>query len=170
MRTHHWTLLAAVVLGLGLRIPGWFTEDDKRQYRLFEPDEIQHVEIALIQLEKMAPDLPLPETHEQVNARGYGKLLGVVAYGWWRLSGQEPNVPGLVLMGRQLSTIYFLLLLGVVYGLARDLGLARTAAAWAALLLALCDLNATYSHYAVPASGYLLLLTLFMWGGVRYWS
>lgn len=169
MRTHHWILLIAVVLGLALRLPGWFSADEKRHYGLFEPDEIQHVHIALIQLEKLAPELPLPETPEQVNARGYGKLLGVAAYAWWRLSGQEPNIAGLVLMGRQLSTIYFLLLLFIVYRLARDLGLERQSAAWATLLLALCDLNATYSHYALPASGYLLLLTVFMWGGVRYW-
>lgn len=169
MSRSHWILLAAVVLGLALRVPGWFTQDEKSHYRLFEPDEIQHVEIALIQVKKMAPDLALPETSEQVNARGYGKLLGVVAYGWWRLSGQEPNVAGLVLMGRQLSTGYFLLLLFVTYRLARQLGLPQRAAAWATLLLALCDLNASYSHYAVPASGYLLLLTVFMWGGVRYW-
>ena len=169
MRTHHWILLAAVVLGLALRVPGWFTQDDKAHYRLFEPDEIQHVEIALIQLKKMAPDLALPEPREQVNARGYGKVLGVVAYGWWRLSGQEPSVAGLVLTGRQLSTGYFLLLLFVTYRLACQLGLPQRAAAWATLLLALCDLNASYSHYAVPASGYLLLLTVFMWGGVRYW-
>ena len=169
MRIHYWLFLTAVVLGLALRVPGWFTADEKRHFGLFEPDEIQHVHIALIQFEKLAPELPLPETPQQVNARGYGKLLGVVAYAWWRLSGQEPSVAGLVLMGRQLSTLYFLLLLFVAYRLARELGLERAAAAWAPLLLALCDLNATYSHYAVPASGYLLLLTVFMWGGVRYW-
>jgi hypothetical protein len=100
--------------------------------------------------------------------RGYGIQLGTLALGWWKLTGQRPGSSGLILMGRQLATVFFLLLLPIVYGLGRQLGLAAPAAAYATLLLALCDLNASYSHYAIPAIGYVCWSWLAVLGAVGY--
>jgi hypothetical protein len=41
----YWLALA-LLLGLALRVPGWFTQDHKANWQTFEPDEGQHVHIA----------------------------------------------------------------------------------------------------------------------------
>ena len=163
----YWLALA-LLLGLALRVPGWFTQDHKANWQTFEPDEGQHVHIAttrfndLYEGEKVGSYSDAPW-----NVRGYGHLMAYTAYGWYQLSGQVPSFAGFILLGRQLSTVFAILLIIVVYKLGRVSGLDPPAAAIAALLMAACDVNATYSHYCLPASGYILWGYLALLGGFQ---
>ncbi|MEM9837287.1 MAG: glycosyltransferase family 39 protein, partial [Bacteroidota bacterium] len=83
------------------------------------------------------------------------------------ISNKTPNVHDIVLLNRQLSTLYGLLLIYLVFLLALGFGLPRSQALFAALLLAFCDLHCTYSHYGIPASGYVLGVYLSVYGAQR---
>jgi hypothetical protein len=41
-----WLLPLALLLGLILRVPGWYTQDIKDDWVTFQPDEGQHVHAA----------------------------------------------------------------------------------------------------------------------------
>lgn len=163
-------LWLALGLGLLLRLPGWFTPDEKRRFLLFEPDEIQHVDVALDRYHSLVGTTPQTEIAPIYNVRGYGILSGHLLYVGHLLGAESPNVAGVVLLNRVLSTVFGLLLIGVVYGLGRRLGLGTYYAGAAALLLAFCDLHCTYSHYGIPASGYVLGVYLVVLGLVDWRS
>ncbi|MBX2876566.1 MAG: hypothetical protein KTR30_30910 [Saprospiraceae bacterium] len=145
-----------LLLALALRAPGWFTQDEKSRFRLFEPDEYQHVQIAVYQIQCI--DSTLLQDWNVVrkifNARGFGIQLGTLAWIGHQLWDFPLTTENLVLLGRILSTIYSLLLITVVFYLGYLLSGKQKVGLMAALLLAICDLNITYSHYALPASSY----------------
>lgn len=161
-------LIIALLVGLALRLPGWFSADEKSRFRLFEPDEAQHVDIALNRYQQLSTDSIDHVYTEIFNARGYGIFTGQIAWGWRQISGQIPNLGGVILLNRQVSTLFGLLLILVVFVLAKNAGLSSVHAGLAAGLLACCDLNITYSHYGIPAVGYVLGVYLAILGAFRY--
>ena len=167
MPSKYWLALA-ILLGLALRVPGWFTQDHKASWQTFEPDEGQHVHVATTRFNDLYDGEKVGKYKDAPwNVRGYGHLMAYSAYGWYLVSGQVPSFAGFILLGRQLSTLFVLLLIGVVYKLGRTSGLDPPAAGFAAFLMAACDVNATYSHYCLPASGYVFWTFLALLGGFR---
>lgn len=163
-------LWLTLLLALALRLPGWFTQDEKTRFRLFEPDEYQHVEIAVYQLQRMEPGLlsDWEVAGKIFNARGYGIQLGVLAWLGHRLFAMPLQTDTLVLLGRALSTCYGLLLIGLVFWMGRHFFRDRWTPLFAALLLCLCDLHVTYSRYAVPAATYVFWAYLFAFSWYRF--
>ena len=143
-------------LALALRYPGWFTQDEKTRFRLFEPDEFQHVQIAVYQIQHLDQSLLTEWDVERkiFNARSYGTQLGSLAWLNHRIWGMPLTTDHLILLGRILSTFYALLLIVLIFLLACLFFKSKEIALMAALLMAICDLNITYSHYALPASSY----------------
>ncbi|WP_020569885.1 hypothetical protein [Neolewinella persica] len=163
-------LLLALIIGAALRIPGWFTEEENARWRLFEVDEEQHVAIAMHRFNELnqGRDTIWHLFREaSYNVRGYAYVNATIAHVWYRIFKQAPNFGDTVLLGRQMSTLYALLLIVVVFYLGRASGLSPPFAGTAALLMAACDVNATYSHYCLPASGYILFAWLALLGGIR---
>ncbi len=153
-----------LLLGLVLRLPGWFTADEKARFQLFEPDEIQHVDIALSRFQELKGD-SLPHFFTPIfNVRGFGITAAHLAYAHHRLGGPLPDIAYMVMLNRQLATFFSLLLLLLLYHFSRRLGLPKPYALLAALLLACCDLNCTYSHYGIPEMGYVFGLYLSLFG------
>lgn len=166
-----WLLFFALVLGLALRAPGWYTAEEMARWRLFEVDEEQHVAIAMHRFNDLAPAGADTIRHSfkerNYNVEGYGRLVGNLAYVRDQLGGGTPSFGEVVRLGRVTSTVFSLLLIVVVFGLGRVGGLPPPAAGVAALLLAACDLNATYAHYMLPAAGYVFFCWLALYGGLR---
>lgn len=161
-------LVVALTAGLLLRAIGWDTEDEKRRFVLFEPDEIQHVDIALNRYQEISGDSLEHHIIPIFNVRGYGILAGHIAYAWSQIEGKPPSVSSLILLNRQLSTVFAVLLIYVVFLIGRGFGLSWESAGFAALLLAFCDLNCSYSHYGLPAIGYVLGVYLTILGLQRW--
>lgn len=128
---------------------------------------MQHVDIAMVRFQSLYKDSLAYETTEIFNVRGYGITSAHVAYGWYLISGQVPNARGMILLNRQLSTVFALLTICLVYLIGRDFGLAREAAGCGALLLAFCDLNCSYSHYGIPSMGYVFAVFLSVYGALK---
>ncbi|MCB0637367.1 MAG: hypothetical protein KDC54_12150 [Lewinella sp.] len=164
-------------MALFLRGLGWSTEDVKSPELLFEPDEAQHMLIAQRQIFRLDTDLydPAEVPTGMFNVRGFGNWTGLVSWlGHLRQDGPPPPAE-IVMAGRRLSTFFSLALILVVFSLARRWWDDATALL-AAALLAINDLNITYSHYAVPAVAYVCWLYLFVavgwwhWRRDRWWS
>jgi hypothetical protein len=164
-------LLLALIIGAALRIPGWFTEEEMRRYRLYEVDEEQHMSISMKRYNEFKGGLKDTIQHDfhdgDYNVRGYGHLTAAVAFVWNQYTQMTPRFPDMLKLGRQLSTFFALLLIVVVYRMGLRSGLDPPFAGVAALLMACCDVNATYAHYMLPASGYVLFAWTAMLGGVR---
>lgn len=169
VRTSRFLLVGVLLLALALRLPGWFTQDEKSRFRLFEPDEYQHVQIAVYQVQCLDDSLltDWDVVRKIFNARGYGIQLGTLGWLCHRLAGMELSTTNFILLGRMLSTTYALLLMLLVYGLGRRLFPDRSAALMATLLLAICDLNVIYSHYALPAVGYVFWSYAFLFTAMQ---
>lgn len=145
-----------LLLGLALRLPGIFWgEIDRPAGIVLEPDEFQHIDIALAQLKRFAPERyerwQPPSTW---NLKGYGTQLAMVVYIADLLQLVPVQQNKIALLGRCLSIFYSLLLIFLIYHLTHFLFKDRFVALCAALFLAIFDLNITYSHYALPSSGY----------------
>ncbi len=163
-------LLVALVIAALLRVPGWYTQEEMARWRLFEVDEEQHVAITMRRYnELVGPERSIRHKfHEPpYNVRGYGYLNALVAYVAFRGKEKPADFRDIVLLGRKLSTLYALFLVVIVFFLGRAAGLSPPFAGVASLLLACCDVNATYSHYMLPASGYVMFAWLALLGGVR---
>lgn len=129
---------------------------------------MQHVDIALTRYLQLGGQ---PVDHEPTpifNVRGYGIVAGTLSWVWWQLSGDLPTVSSTILLLRQLSVVFALALIVLVFLLARRFGLPPPAAAFAALLLACCDLNISYSHYGLPEIGYVLGIYTTIYGGLLH--
>ncbi len=146
------------------------------RYRLFETDEEQHLNIALHRYNDLsAPEDSIKHQFKTVgyNVRGFGHLVATVVKAGTIL-GNDPEslrdkkagFAAMLLTGRKLSTLFALLLIITVYRIGRVSGLPPPAAGVAALLLAGADLNATYSHYAIPAMAYVFCCYLALLGGI----
>jgi hypothetical protein len=163
-------LFVALLLGATLRVPGWFTEEEKARWRLFEVDEEQHVAIMMHRFNELSDGVDTIKhqfTEASYNVRGYGYVTAAVARGKYFFSRDSPTFGKVVLLGRQLSTFYSLCLIVIVFFIGRVGGLSPPAAGVAALLMAACDVNATYSHYMLPAAGYVMFSYLALLGGVK---
>ena len=168
-------LLLALTLGAALRVPGWKTEEEMGRWRLFEVDEEQHIAIAIHRFNDLVAggDTIRNRFHERsYNVEGYGRLVGNLLYvGYGQLERhpdkEKEDFTAVLMIGRKLSTLFALFLIVVVFALGRSSGLSPPAAGVAALLMAACDVNATYSHYMLPASSYVFFSYLALLGGVR---
>ncbi|GJM33363.1 MAG: hypothetical protein DHS20C18_23640 [Saprospiraceae bacterium] len=140
------------MLALILRVPGWFTEDEKRRFALFEPDEFQYVDMAIYQIQSLdASLLEEWEVYSNIfNVRGFGIHIGVTAWILHHATSLELNPANLILIGRIWATIYSLLVIVVLWYLTKLFFQDKNTAHLAALLLAIFDLNITYSHYSLP--------------------
>lgn len=170
MKSGYLLLFGALILGASLRVPGWFTAEEKARWRLFEVDEEQHVAIVMHRFNELSGGVDTIQhrfREASYNVRGYGYVTAAVARAKYFFSKDSPNFGEVLLLGRQLSTIYALCLIIIVFFLGRVGGLSPPAAGVAALLMAACDVNATYSHYMLPASGYVMFSYLALLGGVR---
>lgn len=159
-------LWPVLLIALALRFPGWFTQDQKSKYELFEQDEFQYVEMAVSFLQELDASLFTDWEVEKYiyNVRGFGIQMGWLAYFYHKTTGAELDAATLIMIGRGLATAYALLLIVLVYRITRFLFQDRNVAWLAALLLAIFDLNVTYSHYGIPAISYVFwsYLTLFL--------
>lgn len=166
----HILLLLALIIGGMLRVPGWFTEEEMARWRLFEVDEEQHVAIAMHRFNALnvGEEQIRNKFHDtSYNVRGFGYINGTIAFLWYQQDCYLPGFADIVLLGRLMSTLYALILVIIVFSLARASGLSPPFAGAAALLLACCDVNATYSHYSVPASGYIMFAWMALLGGLK---
>lgn len=164
-------LLLALFLGAALRVPGWFTDEEMKRWGLYEVDEEQHVSIMMHRFNKLSRDNGLDTIdhsyHDRdYNVQGYGRLNAALLYAGFTPQGDKPVFSEVLRFGRQISTLYALLLMIVVFQMGKLGGLSPPAAGVAALLMAACDVNATYSHYALPASGYIFFSYLALYGGM----
>jgi hypothetical protein len=163
-----WLLPLALLLGLILRVPGWYTQDIKDDWVTFQPDEGQHVHAATHRYNELYNGKKIGDYNSDPwNVRGYGHLVATTAYLWHSGTEQPPTWLNFVLLGRQLSTLFSLLLIFAIWLLARSGGLSPPYAGLAALLLAACDANATISHYCLPAAGYVFWCYLALLGALR---
>jgi|AntRauTorckE5430_2_1112549.scaffolds.fasta_scaffold00164_11 hypothetical protein len=170
LNTGRLLLFAALILGASLRVPGWFTAEEKARWRLFEVDEEQHVAIVMERYNELSNGVDTIEHKFRdlaYNVRGYGYTTAAAARIVYAGRAEPPTFEEVLLLGRRLSTIYALVLIVVVFCLGRVGGLSPPAAGLAALLMAACDVNATYSHYMLPASGYIMFSYLALLGGVK---
>lgn len=168
--TGHKLLLLALLLGAALRFPGWSTQEEMARWRLFEVDEEQHVGITMQRynvLNAGGDTIRHVFRERPYNVRGFGYINAFLADVWYEMEGKVPSFSDIVRLGRQMSTLYALFLIVVVFYLGKTSGLSPPFAGVAALLIAVCDVNATYSHYSLPASGYILFSWLALLGGVR---
>lgn len=169
-KTGFYLLFAAILLGAAMRVPGWFTEEDMARWRLFEVDEEQHVAIMMHRYNELAKGAGIDTIRHEYNdrdynVRGYANLNAALLYAGFSLADDTPTFAEVLRFGRQMSTGYALLLIIVVFIMGRVGGLSPPAAGVAAMLMAACDVNATYSHYALPASGYIFTAYLALLGG-----
>ena len=163
-------LLLALLLGSLLRIPGCFTQEQMKRWGLFEADEEQHMAIAVGRYNALAGPagaIDDPFEFRNFNVQGYGRLNAYPLYLRYLITGRVPDFATIIEVNRGMSILYSLLLLVVVYLLGQMLGLRPAWAGLAAVLVAVCDLLASYAHYGLPLSGYLLSVYLSVLGGCR---
>lgn len=136
-------LLVILALALLLRAPGWFIQSDSS----FAPGEAEQAAVALATLHEWIPEVydahALPP-----GPQAFGLQIAGVAYLTHFLTGWAPQVAELVFIGRILSTLYALFLIGLVYLIGLHLFHSSLAGLFGALLLALFDLNVMAGHYA----------------------
>ena len=167
-RSGRYWLAAAVLLCLLLRVPGWYTQDFKDDWVTFEPDEGQHVHAAIYRYNALHDGPPVHDYRgEPWNVRGYGNLIAYVATVWYGPAAAPPVWRDFLMIGRQLSTLFALLLVVIVFRIGRVGGLSPPLAGTAAVLMACCDANATISHYCLPASGYVMWCYLAVLAALR---
>lgn len=162
-------LLFALIIAAALRVPGWFTQEAHCHYCLFEPDEQQHLAIALRKYNKLSVAVDTVDhgfTDRDYNVRGFGFAVAVILKVSDSITGNNSGFSEALLAGRMLSTVFSMLLIFILYRIGRLSGLPPPAVGVAALLLAVADVNATYSHYAVPAIGYVFWCYLALLGGI----
>ncbi|MEM9930817.1 MAG: hypothetical protein AAF840_13430, partial [Bacteroidota bacterium] len=168
--SQYFILLLALLIAAALRVPGWFTEEEMARWRLFEVDEEQHVGITMQRYNELVGEGKTirHRFHEPpYNVRGYGYLNASIAYVIYLGATSPPDFRDIVLLGRQISTFFALVLVAIIFFLGRASGLSPPYAGVAALLMACCDVNATYSHYMLPAAGYVMFAWMALLGGVK---
>lgn len=146
------TLPLILLLALILRVPGWFTQDVKEATALFQPEEYKQVEAAALTIRGWDSSLLADwDTREAVlRPRGFGVQVGLIGFLLHKIGGMSLETGNLLLIARILSTFYSLFLVLLVYRMTLYLFRSQLAAQLGALLLALFDHNAIYSHYGLP--------------------
>lgn len=144
------------MLAATLRIPGvfWGQIDRNQEGIILEPDEFQHSDLAADYMHRWDPEIGYPLPYQFWNARGFGYQMAWLGYAAEKLGSEKITDKKRVLIGRFLSTFYSLALIFIVYRMGLWFFHRKDIALLGALFLALCDLNITYSHYALPASSY----------------
>jgi hypothetical protein len=162
-------LLAALAVAALLRVPGCFTQEEMKRWWLFQSDEEQHMAIAVDRYNELATGrdtIPDPFEFRSFNVQGYGRLAAYPLFGYHILSGRSPTFATIIAINRGVAVTFSLLLVAVIFYLARGLGLAPGWAGVAAGLVGCCDLLASYGHYGLPLSGYVFFAYLSVLGGV----
>ncbi len=136
-------LLVILALALLLRAPGWFIQSGSS----FAPGEAEQAAVALAALHEWIPEVygahslpPVPQA--------FGLQIAGIGYLAHFLTGWAPQAAELVFIGRILSTLYSLFLIGLVYLIGLRLFHSSLAGLLGALLLTLFDLNVMAGHYA----------------------
>jgi len=137
-------LLAILVLAFLLRAPGWFVRSGAPA-----PGEEEQVAVALSALHEWAP-ATYGEQALPTAPQGFGLQIAGVAYLAHFTGSKTLQAADLVLIGRILSTLYALFLIGLVYLIGLHLFHSSLAARFGALLMALFDLDVMAGHYAWP--------------------
>ena len=144
---YHWLVGGILLLALVLRVPGLFW--GYLNFDFFQPDEYQHFSIArnlINQFDnKLVPD---QEVTDQFNSRGFGTQEALLGYPIIKIF----HLPDyyLLMVGRLISLAYALALLILLIVIGRRIFGDSRIGLLAGLLLAVFDLNVTYSHYGVP--------------------
>ena len=147
-------LTLVLLLALFFRLPGLFWgELYKNHFIVLEPDEYQHLDLTVAFLKKLDPSVFPDYNLNRYNALGFGTQMGLLSYLPVKLLGAEFKT--LLLMGRGLSIVYGILLVLLVYRATLFFTKQEKAALMAAGCMAVCDLAATYSHYAIPEMAYI---------------
>lgn len=146
-----------LLLGAAIRIPGifWGEIDRTDTAIVLEPDEFQHADIAGYYLRKWDPDMGYDPGYRIWNAQAFGYQMAWIAYVGEKMDWVKSKNTKLVLIGRFLSVLYGLALVFLVYHFALLLFNREKIALLAALLMAVFDLDITYSHYALPEESYI---------------
>jgi hypothetical protein len=146
-------LLLILLVGLLFRLPGMFWGvAPSGGFDEFQPDEAQHVGIAMQILRQVAPGLALEERYQdEWNAPAMGAHIAVM--GAVPVKADTPHA-WLYGIGRLVSLIYGLATIVLVFFLARTLLRDERAALVAAAAMAVFDLHITYSHMGVPEVAY----------------
>ncbi|TSC83358.1 MAG: hypothetical protein G01um101419_41 [Parcubacteria group bacterium Gr01-1014_19] len=146
-------ILIILVMALLLRLPGmgWGLES---VIEYFEPDEWAHTQVAKEILNsvdnKMVPDA---KVQRYWTTWGYGAGIGIASYPVFKtldLLGRALLHTDLTIFARLVSLAFSLSLILLVFLVGQWLFNDRRKALLAAAVLALFDLNATYSHYGTP--------------------
>ena len=144
---HGAVLLPIALCALCLRLPGLFW--GVALHERLQVDETQHVGIALNVLRRLDEAMvPASLVTPQWNARALGVQIAVLGYPILRSFRLDPY--WLFPLGRLLVLQYSVGLIVVTYLLTFRISHRVDAAALAAALLAVFDLEATYAHTAVP--------------------
>lgn len=140
-------LIAIVILGAILRLPGLFW--GLASYDVFQPDEPQHVGIALNLLNSIDDNLVGDQfIFRQFNGPGFGTQVALLSYLPLKLFNL--NIGQLFLIARLLSYFYSLALIVLVFYLALKIFKSHKLALVSAFFISIFDLNVTYSHYGLP--------------------
>jgi len=137
-----------IVITILLRVPAvnWGIS----QGDIFEPDELQHIEIAREVVHQYDRTLIEDKTYnDDWNARAFGVQIAYL-FIICNKFGLSPSTTNLILIGRFLSIFYSVILVLLIYFYVIVSLKNYRAAFIAALFLSISDLNITYSHYAVP--------------------
>jgi hypothetical protein len=150
MKRWLWLILAT---GLLLRLPGMFWGvAPSGGFDEFQPDEAQHVGIAMRILTQIAPGIPLEERfQDEWNAPAMGAHIAVPGA---LAVKADLSTTWLFGIARLVSLLYGLATILLVWFMARTLVRDDGAALAAAAAMAVFDLHITYSHMGVPETAY----------------
>ena len=149
----HRLIITILILALLIRLPGlsWGLGD---VIEYFEPDEWAHTQVAKEIIDsiddKLAPD---EKVERYWTTWGYGVGVGITGYPLFKIldaTGYALLDTYITLFARFISLTFSLSLILLVFWVGQWLFRDRRKALLAAALLALFDLNATYSHYGTP--------------------
>lgn len=149
-----WLWLALILMvAFLLRVPGVFWGKlYENQFVILEPDEYQHVHLAINFLQNVDPALFTGFRNVATNSLGFSTQIALFGYPLIKVFGEDYR--SLFFIGRGLSVFYGLLLVWLVYRLADLIFEDKGPALFAAASMAGFDLAVTYSHYAVPEIPY----------------
>jgi hypothetical protein len=149
LKTKNRKLILILVLAALIRFPGvWWGELHHSTHNFFEPDEHQHLSLAIETIQIFNDKLFADFQPNRLNTQGFSTQLGFIGAIVLPFVGSDYKL--LLILGRFLSLFYGVLLIWVTYKIGKRIFREERMALLGALFLAISDLNVTYSHYAVP--------------------
>ena len=149
MKQKNTKLYLILLLAFLLRFPGvWWGELYNPVHNYFEPDEHQHLSLAIETMQIFDATLFEDFKPNRLNTQGFSTQLGFI--GAIVLPFFDSDYRILLILGRLLSLTYGVLLVWLTYKIGILLFKKEHVALLAALFLSIFDLHITYSHYGVP--------------------